>query len=463
MPARPVKDTYEAQAAQKRKSLALLAVLVAIYMLVVSSVIGAAALAIGALSGQPGRFDPISISWVIGLGALTAFTLAAIQYVDARRNGPGYILKRLGARSPDVRDRYHRRDACVLVKGDGTAVVGITEGLLANFEQDELEAVAAHELAHVVRGDAQLMTFVCAMADFFERLSDSFQPKDEGGDTLLPFSVVLIRLLSRFVGRERELLADAAAVELGRNPAALARALAKAHLQNTFVGDFHESYSPLFMVAPETAAGDATKSYWIDTHPPLMERVRILAEMAHTSATEIIKDVWRERARRSVVRSTAVSAAPLTPLDKDGGRPGKKPPKESESPGRCPRCAAVLVEIDYEGVPVLACRECGGKLVREEDMERILARREVGFGAELLRKAADFRERFVRNPLQTLKISDKLGAARFCPACGYRLASRPFNYQYFVPVDRCLNCLRIWFDADELEVLQILVEDALRE
>jgi Zn-finger nucleic acid-binding protein len=38
------------------------------------------------------------------------------------------------------------------------------------------------------------------------------------------------------------------------------------------------------------------------------------------------------------------------------------------------------------------------------------------------------------------------------------MLARPYNYQYFVPVDKCLICHKIWFDADELELLQILVE-----
>jgi Zn-finger nucleic acid-binding protein len=46
-----------------------------------------------------------------------------------------------------------------------------------------------------------------------------------------------------------------------------------------------------------------------------------------------------------------------------------------------------------------------------------------------------------------------------CPACGYRMVPRPYSYQYFVPVDKCLSCSKIWFDADELEILQILIED----
>jgi len=29
-----------------------------------------------------------------------------------------------------------------------------------------------------------------------------------------------------------------------------------------------------------------------------------------------------------------------------------------------------------------------------------------------------------------------------------------------LPVEKCLSCFKIWFDTDELEILQILVEEA---
>ena len=61
-----------------------------------------------------------------------------------------------------------------------------------------------------------------------------------------------MRLLGRFISREREIQADAAAVELGRNPVALARAVYKASLKNSFVGDFALTYAPLFIVSPRS-------------------------------------------------------------------------------------------------------------------------------------------------------------------------------------------------------------------
>jgi Zn-dependent protease with chaperone function/Zn-finger nucleic acid-binding protein len=485
MPERPARDMYEAQAARKRTSLGLLAVLSAFYAATFSLSLLAAAFVLSLFAGNVLWTRPGRIAAIVGFGIAVALGLAWFQAREARRNGAAHILKRLGARLPDIHDRYHRRaaevvermriasglpqvatriipdhtiNALAVVEADGAAVVGLTEGMLAEFSPDELEAVAAHEIAHIVRGDAALMTFVCAMADFFERLADRRREGDAPGDALLPLSVILVRILSRFVSREREGLADAAAVELARNPAALARALAKAHLKNTFVGDFHETYSPIFLVAPESPVGEGPRPVWLDTHPPLMDRIAVLAGMAHTPPEEIVREVLAERARTAAGRRVASAEGASF-----GHRPKRTGPSKEGREGRCPRCSAGLVEDEYEGVPVLACRSCGGRLIRSADVDRVLVRHEWAFDESLRKKAAEFKERYVRNPLQTMKINERTGPALHCPACGYRLVSRPYNYQYFIPVERCLDCGRIWFDTDELEILQVLVEDAIKE
>jgi uncharacterized protein (DUF983 family) len=91
-------------------------------------------------------------------------------------------------------------------------------------------------------------------------------------------------------------------------------------------------------------------------------------------------------------------------------------------------------------------------------MDRILARREVGFSDGIAAAAEEFRQRLANlaeRPKEDFKSTRISG---FCPACGYGLRPRPYNYQYVLPVDKCLSCGEIWFDADELEILQALVE-----
>ena len=69
-----------------------------------------------------------------------------------------------------------------------------------------------------------------------------------------------------------------------------------------------------------------------------------------------------------------------------------------------------------------------------------------------------WRQQFLLNPVKKQRAKEKAAQNLCCPSCGQRMLARPYNYQYFIPVDKCLSCYKIWFDADELEILQILVE-----
>jgi Zn-dependent protease with chaperone function/Zn-finger nucleic acid-binding protein len=499
------KSFYQVREEQRAKTRSLFLVLFLFYVAATGALFCAVDITVGLAFARPRLLSPSYLAGLLGLAALFALGIAAFQLYDARRNGAAFILKRLGARPPDLRDRYHRLmtdvieemgiaagmpkvrrfvipdhaiNSLALVEADGTPCVAMTEGLLAEFTRDEVQAAAAHELAHIACGDAVFLTFVCSLADFFERLTDGLRSRaDDRGPEVLPASVVFMRLLGRFIGREREVLADAAAVELSRNPVALARAIYKAHLKNSFIGDFSLTYAPLFIVSPalKSEAGDpvdpvvsdnpvvadnpvgaAGRGGWADSHPPVMKRVRLLAEMANVAPEEVIRQVWESRTRRKTAK-TIEKGLDETP------RPAtfRKPRVSAEDwEGRCPRCGVPLADDFYEGVPVRLCRPCAGKLVDQEAIGRILDRSEVGFSPALIKKARAFRESFLRNPIKTQKIAD-LGAPHpRCPECGYGMVIRPYNYQYFVPVEKCLSCFKTWFDADELEILQILVEDA---
>jgi hypothetical protein len=85
----------------------------------------------------------------------------------------------------------------------------------------------------------------------------------------------------------------------------------------------------------------------------------------------------------------------------------------------------------------------------------------VAFSKGLRRKALEFRDRILLNPLKKEKATGTTAGGSPCPACGWRMVARPYNYQDFIPVDKCLSCHRVWFDADELETLQVLVEDRI--
>jgi len=567
MPPQKDADFYSLQRRQWRLSLLLTGVLFLFYV----AVIGLAVLFISAVMGifrgaVPLFSGPVLIRALI-IAVVLALGLALFHYFDSRRSGAGFILRRLGARPPDLHDRYHKQfintleeiriaaglplvrgyvlpalaiNCLALIKADKTPVVAVTEGLLSESTRDELQAAVAHELAHIVRGDTIFITLICSLANIFEQLKQSLEPDIDtpelgssgqgslGGSIFLGvvawFSAVVMRLLSTLISREREVLADAAAVELCRAPEALARVLYKAHLKNAFVGDFSLTYSPLFMISADPLSEN--EGFWgrvLCTHPPLMSRVERLARMAHKSTAAVVEEVWNVQKNRRDHRRMMLSEeeyqkgispgpnsgetpAPsgrvwliqddkdkwIGPLTLDGllrnpyflmsrkvknlqerveaqagefpvvreavRRNRRQKPLEGRGRNLCPRCRLPLGDYFYEGVEVKICKRCLGKLVDSQAMERILARREFAFSEDLIKKAEEFKAQFLTNPINAQKQKEKETPPVPCPACGYRMASRPYNYQFFLPVEKCLSCSRLWFDADELEVLQILVE-----
>ncbi len=574
---------YEIQERQRTKSLALILAVVLFHFLALGLIGLALVLSLGLLLGGAGLSSPGFWARFVLVDLAAAAVVGALHFLDAKRNGPRYILKRLQAEVPDPEDRYHKQflntldeiriaaglprvhgyvlpsfavNSLALVEESGTPAVAVTEGLLADGTRDELQAVAAHELAHIARGDAFYLTLVCSLANVFEKLAEALEPardEDGGGVGPPPFplsvaaglSALVMRLLSMLVSRERETLADAAAVELCRSPESLARALYKAQTKNSFVGDFSPTYTPLFMVPPDARdIPDTWAGRLFNSHPPFAKRLATLAAMAHKTPAEIVAEVAEGRKLRGQARgvvhsheeimrgqgelfpgfetrtpgpspaAAAPEADPGLPLGEERiwlleaapsgrwegpfslaelisnsmftpfalvrntqerveakarefpqvrrslhGPPGLRP-QQPGRPNLCPRCRVPLGTAFYEGVAVGTCGKCGGRLVGAAGVDRIVARREKAFSDDLVAKAREFREHVLWDPGARRKANAPAGPEPPCPACGSRMVRRPYNYQYVLPVDKCLSCSKIWFDADELELLQILVEES---
>jgi len=562
------KDFYEVQRRQWQKSLFLLLILFVFYFFLVGFVVFVFMISLGLFIPGFSLFTGDNLKNFFLINFFLSIGIAAFHFYDARFHGAQFIRKRLQAECPDKKDIYHKRfintvdemrlaaglprvtpyiisafavNSMALMEADKTPTIIVTEGLLAEFTRDELQAVIANELAHIIRGDTFYITLVCSLANFFERLREMAEPQerpqgqigeiqDSGGGNPLVYaatslSSVVMHLLSTLVSRQRELLADAAAVELNRDPAALARAIYKAHVSNSFIGDFSLSYSPLFLVPPGSKGiSDGLFSRIFNSHPPLMKRIRQLADMVPTSPARIIGAVLEARKKREKARfllhsqeETAAGGQKI-PAASDDIQPeeeavwsvrkpkGKwmgpytleqilslrfftlrirtknipedieatagefpqirtglhnlyhKKPVNPEKYNKCPRCRMPLADTFYEGVVLKICPSCGGKLVDSAVVGRIIARKEVAFSDYLLQKAADFRKNFLLNPAGIRKISREKTPDIYCPICGLKMQPRPFTYQYIIPVDKCFLCHKTWFDTDELEILQILIE-----
>jgi len=562
------RDFYEIQRKQWQKSLLLFLILIIFYFFLVGFVSFIFIISLGLFMPGISLFTGNGLQYFFLINLILSIVVAAFHFYDARFHGAKFIRKRLQAAVPDTEDRYHKQfintidemriaaglprvtpyiipafaiNSMALMEADKNPSIIVTEGLLAEFTRDELQAVIAHELAHIIRGDTFYITLVCSLANFFERLREMAEPHDKpqgqigvtqdtrGGNPLVflaaSISSLLMHLLSTLISRQRELLADATAVELNRNPAALARAIYEAHVNNSFIGDFNLSYSPLFIVPPESKGiSDRLFSRIFNSHPPLMKRVRQLAEMIPTSPARIIDEVLEIRKRREQARSILHSSEETSPgikkspallddiqSEEEGiwsvrSPNGKwmgpfslekilslqfftpriwvkniqeeieaaagefpqirtglrnlyhKKPVNPDRYNKCPRCRTTLKDTFYEGIALKICPSCKGKLVDSSVINRIIARREVAFSDHLVKKATAFKENFLQNPVRARKINMKKSQAIFCPICGSKMLPRPFTYQYIIPVDKCFSCHRTWFDPDELEILQLLIE-----
>ena len=99
------------------------------------------------------------------------------------------VAKRMGIDAPRVGLTEHLQPNAFTVGRGKSAMVVFTMGILSTLDPRELEAVAAHELAHIKNGDFNLMSLVTALKIVF---------------FYNPFSY----LATSMVSREREYLAD---------------------------------------------------------------------------------------------------------------------------------------------------------------------------------------------------------------------------------------------------------------
>ena len=215
-------------------------------------------------------------------------------------------------------------------RGEGDSAICVSAGALKYLVRDELQGVIAHEFGHVLNGDMRLNTHLAALVEGlsgisglgrgmlspFRKLFAKLFGQDEDDDDsgvgwswrggrgggggggapgcgpviLLVMVYVLTgcalwvlglvgtffaRVLQHAVSREREFLADAAAVQFTRNPEGLADALRFTRLVGGFRWQWREAFAAnvchMFFVE-ESWAGTGT-------HPSVTQRVARLSRL----------------------------------------------------------------------------------------------------------------------------------------------------------------------------------------
>jgi len=274
---------------------------------------------------ERGRFWDPNLFAGVALGTtLVVFLGSAVKIIELSRGGAA-VATMLGGTPvrPDTTDRYERRllnvveemslasgipapQVFVLREEEGInafaaglsprdAAVGVTRGCLRLLTRDELQGVIAHEFSHILNGDMRLnlrligiINGLLVLTILGRQLLRVRGGRSRGGReaNVLPLiglallviggiGLLAARLIKSAVSRQREYLADAAAVQFTRNPAGLAGALKK--IGGLAAGS--RLNTPKAEEASHLFFSNGLRESWLalfSTHPPLVERIRAL-------------------------------------------------------------------------------------------------------------------------------------------------------------------------------------------
>jgi heat shock protein HtpX len=484
-------------------------------------------------------FLPVSVYasahfWIFA--GLIALFVAGIHFLFSAYDTVNTVIRGLSAQPPDHKDDIHkmlinimeeihvvtgnrRKMQCVVIPSlslnalaaadlKGSAVIGITEGLLSRLTRPQLEAVIAHEAHHILSGDCLEATVAASLfgtyAAALEDLSDTSRGKTFFSPAFLLAGglLKLSSLIDMFISREREYRADAASVRMTRNPIALAETLHLLSRSWRGAGFIGSGYEMICIVNPQVAELDETEGFWADllsTHPPIRKRVDILLAMARVSITELDEKAKKKTEDTQKPSQPAyyamnprqqwqgpfnmaeLGALPwLSPLtwvtmgDRQAVERAWKEPLINEifsarlvqeqgvaSEFTCPSCHQPLVMESYEGTQIYQCRFCTGTLAENSKLPRIIARtgqsRPCSERMSALARTV-VKENQMRYAQQKLMAGSRTKMPFLaCPKCKNPMYRGFYNLAYLIEIDRCSFCGLTWFDQNELEMLQCLI------
>jgi len=179
-------------------------------------------------------------------------------------------------------------------RNPNNSAVAVTTGILRILNDEELEGVIAHELAHIRHRDILLativatfvgtITFISRIAGWTMMFAGGNRDREDSGNVLVSLILMIVApiaavLLQLAISRAREFMADEGGARISNKPLALASALSK--------------LEQAAKVVPMTNAGPATAHLFIVnplrgsslmklfmTHPPIEERINRLKLIA---------------------------------------------------------------------------------------------------------------------------------------------------------------------------------------
>jgi len=179
-------------------------------------------------------------------------------------------------------------------RNPSNAAVAVTEGLLELLNEDEIEAVLAHELSHIQHYDILIGTIAATIAGAIAWIANIMQfgaffggSKEEENtpnpiimillSIILPIAAAIIQMA---VSRSREFMADEGAARITGHPEWLQSALIK--LENYNVQGLLPEATPetahMFIINPFTGK-DFSFANLFRTHPTTEQRIERLEEI----------------------------------------------------------------------------------------------------------------------------------------------------------------------------------------
>lgn len=395
----------------------------------------------------------------------------------------------------------------------GNSMIAITEGFLSRLSRPQIEAVMAHEAYHIISGDCLENTVATSLfgmhATALEHLRAFSQDRLWGIHPAFMLYWALLKLsgmLSLFLSREREYRADAAALRMTRNPVAMAEALLLLSKNWTGTGFISAGLEMLCIISPDNKERDEAEGWIADlllTHPPISRRIDVLLKMGRITLSDLEKkafhqnkaeaDTGSEEERYYALDQKNLWQGPYTgedlqhltwfsPVTWIASLSGQKVQKAShnslfdqnywnrhmvfadkESEFTCPQCRTFLSKIPYEKTSVYRCRSCRGTLVEKDRIPRIIARKEIVCSERikaLAQAVAEDNQRLITiNKSRGAKSAFK--SVLTCSECSNPMFRTFYSGAYLIEIDTCNMCGIVWFERDELEMLQCLVDNKI--
>ena len=250
-----------------------------------------------ALGGGQGLVIGFLVAVVANFGSYWFSDKLVLRLYAAEEVGPEHrlhqVVGRLAARAGLPMPRVYiipqpSPNAFATGRNPEHAAVAATEGILRILNDEELDGVLAHELAHVKHRDilissvaATLAAAIMMTARFAMFFGGSRDDREGTNPVALIATIILApiaaMLIQAAISRSREYDADAGGAAIAGSPLGLVSALKKIDAGSKMIPmDANPATAHMFIIKPFSASGLLGL---FSTHPPTEQRVQALLQL----------------------------------------------------------------------------------------------------------------------------------------------------------------------------------------